>query len=60
MRLPYTGGWLPFPGKEKGGAVKPPPKGKHAAHLVIMIGIAKRHPGAISEKAGKKRGLDAG
>ena len=44
--------------KRKGGAVGPP-KGKHAAHLVIMIGVMKHRPGAISEKAAKKRGLDA-
>jgi hypothetical protein len=45
------------PSRAEGGPV--PPKGKHAAHLVIMIGVMKHRPGAISEKAAKKRGLHA-
>ena len=41
----------------KGGKVKPG-KGKHRLHLIIVM-LGKRHPGAISEKAAKRRKLDA-
>jgi len=41
----------------KGGKVKPG-KGKHRLHLIIVM-LGKRHPGVISEKAAKRRKLDA-